>query len=293
MILITHWDVDGVLCLYLFYKKFGDIFKVYFSGPRIINKTLAKLVYEGKNNEELYIADISPNQEGIFLASCFKKATWIDHHFVDSFEKTSRVNIYILNEKSAAAVVAKYFNLEDPIVKIADNIDSNNIKEEIERDFRDLISAIRFYNPKTYPIFFISIAKELYLGEKIEKIIEKRDYILKKFREYIKDKEDEVILSTKIHNFKNNKILIVEIEDNIPSFAILDILNKKIGENLDYVVILYENRGEIRTTTNKNVLEIAKYLGGGGHLYAAGFQFDSKEKVIEKIKEFFINNNSK
>ncbi|MEM1782451.1 MAG: DHHA1 domain-containing protein [Nanopusillaceae archaeon] len=291
MILITHWDADGIFCLYLFYKKFGDTFKVYFSGPRTINKTLAKLIFEGKNDEDLYITDIALNQEGIFLSSCFKKAFWIDHHHSNDFEKTSRINLYILNEKSAARVVSKFLNLEDSLVEIADNIDSNNIEKEIERDFRDLISAIRFYNPKTYPIFFISIAKELYLGEKIEKIIEKRAEILKRFRNFLKEKEDKIILSSKIYNFNNAKVLIVDLDDNIPSFTILDILKKRIKENLDYVIILYENRGEVRTTTGKKVIDLAKYLGGGGHIYAAGFQFDNKERVIEKIKEFFVNNN--
>ncbi|MEM4571119.1 MAG: DHHA1 domain-containing protein [Nanopusillaceae archaeon] len=291
MILITHWDADGIFCLYLFYKKFGDTFKVYFSGPRTINKTLAKLIFEGKNDEDLYITDIALNQEGIFLSSCFKKAFWIDHHHSNDFEKTSRINLYILNEKSAARVVSKFLNLEDSLVEIADNIDSNNIEKEIERDFRDLISAIRFYNPKTYPIFFISIAKELYLGEKIEKIIEKRAKVLKRFRNFLKEKEDKIILSSKIYNFNNAKVLIVDLDDNIPSFTILDILKKRIKENLDYVIILYENRGEVRTTTGKKVIDLAKYLGGGGHIYAAGFQFDNKERVIEKIKEFFVNNN--
>jgi len=285
MILITHWDADGIFCLYLFYKKFGDKFMVYFSGPRSITKTLAKLIYDGKNNEEIYIADIAPNQDAIYLSACFTKAHWIDHHEIDNFEIPSKVEVYIKKYKSAARVVAEYLGLDDFYLDFIDDIDSNDIKSELERDFRDLLTAIRFFNPKTYSIYFSNIAKELYLGFRIEEIIEKRRDILNRYRNYLKEKEDYIILSTKLLNINGVKVFIVDMEYNIPSFNVIEVLQKRLGKDLDYIFILYDNRGEIRTTNNKNVLEIAKCLGGGGHLYAAGFQYENKDIAIKKIKE--------
>jgi len=285
MILITHWDADGIFCLYLFYKKFGDKFTVYFSGPRSINRTLAKFIYDNKNNDEIYIADIAPNQNAIYLSACFNKAHWIDHHQNDNFEIPPNVEVYIKKYKSAARVVAEYFGLDDVYLDFIDDIDSNDIKSELERDFRDMITGIRFFNPKTYPIYFSNIAKELYLGFRIEEIIEKRRDILNRYRNYLKEKEDYIILSTRVLDIYGKKVFIVDMEYNIPSFNVLDVLQKRLGKNLDYVFILYENRGEIRTTTGKNVLEIARCLGGGGHLYAAGFQYENKDIAVKRIKE--------
>ncbi|RDD52316.1 hypothetical protein BA065_02390 [Nanoarchaeota archaeon NZ13-N] len=285
MILVTHWDIDGIFCLYLFYKRFGDRFKVYFSGPRSINRVLSKLIYEGKNNEELFITDIATNQVSLYLSACFNGAHWIDHHEIDSFDVPKGVEIFIKRYKSAARCVADYFNLEDNYLDIADDIDSNNIRSDLERDLRDLVTAIRYFNPKTYPIYFENIAKELNSGIPIENIIEKRKKILKDYREYLKKKEDYIILSTKIFNLSGRKVFIVEMEYDIPSYNIIEILQKRLGGNIDYIVILYGNRGEIRTTTEKNVLGIAKCLGGGGHRYAAGFQYDNKDLIVEKIKE--------
>ena len=288
MILITHWDVDGIFCVYLFYKKFGNNFKVIFSGPRAINKTLAKLIYEGKNDEVLYITDIAPNQVAIYLSACFKEAYWIDHHINNEFYIPPKVTLYIKSYKSAARCVAEYFDISDEYLELVDAIDSNDIKSQLERDLRDLIVAIRFFNSKTYSIYFINIAREMYEGAKIADIIGRRRELLRRFREYLRKKEDNIILSTRILEVLGRKVFIVDLEDNIPSFNVIEVLQRKIGEQMDYIIILYKGRGEIRTTTGKNVLKIAKCLGGGGHLYAAGFQFLNKDAILTKIKECLI-----
>ena len=147
MIAITHWDVDGIACLSILYKKFGDKFKVYFSSPRLINNTLIKVIENNDKEEELYITDIAPNQESIYLSSYFKKVYWIDHHEKNFNEITPRVNVYIKNYKSAARVLSEYLNVEFKYLDIIDDIDSGEIKNDIERNFVDYIVSIRhFYN---------------------------------------------------------------------------------------------------------------------------------------------------
>lgn len=291
MILISHWDPDGILCISLFYKKFGKDIKVYFSGPRLIEKTLIKVIGESNKSEEIFITDIAPTQEAIYLSSYFKKAIWIDHHVWDKLELTSKIEVYRKGYKSAARVVSEFLNIESKYLDFIDDIDSNNIRNQLERDFRDLIAGIKFFYPKSYNVWFLDIAKKLSEEKDIESMIKEYETILLNFRNILEKHEDKIILNTKIEKIDNTEIFFVYCDINIPAFYVVETLQKRIKKDLDYVFILYENKGEIRTTTNKNVLEIAKELDGGGHIYAAGFQYSSEENLIEKIKEIFKRKN--
>jgi len=281
MIAITHWDVDGIACLSILYKKFGDKFKVYFSSPRLINNTLIKVIENNDKEEELYISDIATNQEAIYLSSYFKKVYWIDHHEKNFNEITSRVNVYIKNYKSAARVLSEYLNLEFKYLDIIDDIDSGEIKNDIERNFVDYIVSIRHFYPKSYDLYFISIAKNI-LNKDIKEII---DYdIIKRFRKELNEIYRNLDKNITIINNKY-KIYIIKLDKNIPSNYILEYIKEKIRDNPDFIITLYEKskRGEIRTLNNKDVIKIAKLLKGGGHKYAAGFTFNNEKEVYEKI----------
>ena len=281
MIAITHWDIDGIACLSILYKKFGDKFKVYFSSPRLINNTLIKVIENNDKEEELYITDIATNQEAIYLSSYFKKVYWIDHHEKNFNEITSRVNVYIKNYKSAARVLSEYLNVEFKYLDIIDDIDSGEIKNDIERDFADYIVSIRYFYPKSYNLYFISMAKNL-LNKDIKEII---DYnIIKRFRKELNEIYKNLDKNITIIN-KKYKIYIIKLDKNIPSNYILEYIKEKIRDNPDFIITLYEKskRGEIRTLNNKDVSEIAKLLNGGGHKYAAGFIFNNEKEVYEKI----------
>ena len=281
MIAIIHWDVDGIACLSILYKKFGDKFKVYFSSPRLINNTLIKVIENNDKEEELYISDIATNQESIYLSSYFKKVYWIDHHEKNFNEITSRVNVYIKNYKSAARVLSEYLNVEFKYLDIIDDIDSGEIKNDIERNFVDYIVSIRYFYPKSYDLYFVSIAKNI-LNKDIKEII---DYdIIKRFRKELNEIYKNLDKNITIIN-KKYKIYIIKLDKNIPSNYILEYIKEKIRDNPDFIITLYEKskRGEIRTLNNKDVIKIAKLLNGGGHKYAAGFTFNNEKEVYEKI----------
>jgi len=281
MIAIIHWDVDGIACLSILYKKFGDKFKVYFSSPRLINNTLIKVIENNDKEEELYITDIATNQEAIYLSSYFKKVYWIDHHEKNFNEITSRVNVYIKNYKSAARVLSEYLNVEFKYLDIIDDIDSGEIKNDIERNFVDYIVSIRYFYPKSYDLYFISIGKNI-LNKDIKEII---DYdIIKRFRKELNEIYKNLDKNITIIN-KEYKIYIIKLDKNIPSNYILEYIKEKIRDNPDFIITLYEKskRGEIRTLNNKDVIKIAKLLNGGGHKYAAGFTFNNEKEVYEKI----------
>ena len=281
MIAITHWDIDGIACLSILYKKFGDKFKVYFSSPRLINNTLIRVIENNDKEEELYISDIATNQEAIYLSSYFKKVYWIDHHEKNFNEITSRVNIYIKNYKSAARVLSEYLNVEFKYLDIIDDIDSGEIKNGIEKDFVDYIVSIRYFYPRSYDLYFISIAKNL-LNKDIKEII---DYnVIKRFRKELNEIYKNLDKNITIIN-KKYKIYIIKLDKNIPSNYILEYIKEKIRDNPDFIITLYEKskRGEIRTLNNKDVSKLAKLLNGGGHKYAAGFTFNNEKEVYEKI----------
>ncbi len=286
-ILVTHWDTDGIFCLYLFYKKFGEDIKVYFSGPRKIETTLLKIIKENDKEEALYITDIAATQEAIYLSSYFKSVIWIDHHVWNDMEFTSRVKIYVKSYKSAARVVAEYFGIEDPYLDFVDHIDSNQIENDIERDFRDLVVAIRNEYPKSYEVWFKDIAKKLYNGKSPNDIIKEYKSLLSRFREFLRKVEDTVVLNTKLVKVGNSEFFIVNTQYNVPSFYIVEILQKRLKPELDYIIILYGDRAEIRTTNNKNVLTIAKIFGGGGHEFAAGFMIQNEDELIKKLRDIF------
>ncbi|MGC9133043.1 MAG: hypothetical protein ACP5GJ_01390 [Nanopusillaceae archaeon] len=286
MISITHWDIDGIGCLSLLYKKFGDNFKVYFSSPRLINKTLLKVIENNDKNEELYITDIAINQEAIYLSSYFKKVYWIDHHETEYNELTSRIYVYIKKYKSATRVLSEFLNIEIPFLDIIDDIDSGEIKNDLEKDLLDMIVGIRYFYPKTFEIYFISIAKKL-LNNNIKNII---DYeIIRKFRKKLNEIFLNLDKNIRIISGKY-KIYLIKMNENIPSNYILEYIKNNLRDNPDFVITLYEKskRGEIRTLNNKDVNIIAKELNAKGHKFAAGFSYENENIIYDKIVKINI-----
>lgn len=288
MINITHWDPDGVFCSYLLMKKFGDKFKIYYSSPQTLIKDLLNIIRDNDKEEIVYVTDIPINQEAIFLLSYFSKVYVIDHHKIENnFELTSRVNIYVKEYKSASRVLAEYLNIKSDLLDIIDDIDSNDIKNDLERDFRDIFSAIRYNYKKDFQIHFTKISRDLYLYENIGKIVSSYQDLLNKFRKKIEEIEKKIDTMSELIYLNNIKVLFVYLDEGIPSSFFLDRIKNLYG-NLDYIIFIYRNskKGEIRTLNNKNVLELAKYLGGGGHFYAGGFRYENEEDVKRKIRDF-------
>ncbi len=286
MINITHGDADGIGCLSLLYKKFGDKFKVYFSSPKLINRHLLRIIENNDKNDTVYITDIAINQEAIYLASYFKEVYWIDHHETNYEELTKRVKVYIKKESSATKVLSEYLDVKADYIDIIDKIDSNKIESDIEKNFRDLISAIRYFHPKSFDIYFISIAKSLARGYDIAKIINSNIELLQNFKKEIEKIFRDV--DKRMYTI-NNKVAIISSDTNIPSSYYLEYIKRKLNVNYDYIIILYtkNKRAEIRTLNNKNVLDIAKMFNGGGHEYAAGFSYDNESEVIKKLELLF------
>ncbi len=81
------------------------------------------------------------------------------------------------------------------------------------------------------------------------------------------------------------KIYLVKMEENIPSYYVLEYIKNSLKDNPDFIITLYEKskRGEIRTLNNRDVNMIAKELNGKGHKFAAGFSYDNENIIYDKI----------
>ena len=268
---VFHHDADGVACLSLLLKK-EKIDRIFFSSPGRLFKTLCKIALEMDQKDRIYICDLSANQESIYVSATFKEAIWIDHHVWENLEIPKNVKVYVKHYNSAAKVLAEYLGLEDEIVDIVEQVDSNNIQTEEARMFRELIGMIKWkFKANQYP-YLIEIAKEI--AEKgIKEVINKYKELIDEYIKWLNSNILHILLNCKFYEKDKNKVLIVRLKEQIPSYFVTEVINNKVEDKFDYIFIVYEGqttRIEIRTQTGKNCYEIAKKLGGGGHYIAAG-----------------------
>ncbi len=293
MIVITHHDADGTISLALLFRKV-DVEKVYFTSPANLLRTLGRVLYEQGEEKEIIITDLSGNQKHVNVASVFKKVIWLDHHVWENVNTPNNVEIYVKPYNSAVKVVAEYFNLNDDIsrelVKIAEEIDSNNLKSEKAYFLRDLIAAFKWKYQRSHYEYLYLLAKEL--SDLGLKALDKEQYkeLVKEYRSWLQSKILDIILRSRPYEVSGNKVLIIRLNESIPTFFVYEVISNRIEDKFDYIFVVYENpkgtRIEIRTQTGKEVLPIARKLGGGGHKYAAGVTLRRKvkdEEILEAI----------
>ncbi|MEM5815184.1 MAG: DHHA1 domain-containing protein [Candidatus Aenigmatarchaeota archaeon] len=278
--LVTHLDADGIISASLFLKIKPNV-NIYFSSHSLLLKSLCSLLI--KDFPQVTILDISPTQKTLFLSSIFDKAIWIDHHVWEKLEIPKNVEIFNENLKSTASLVAKIFEINDEITKIADEIDTNEVKSEEAEFFRDLISTIKWKYKSWQILKFRQIIKFL-VYKNIEELIKKEDNVkdVTEFRNWVKEKIEEILDKIIISQVKNKKIILVESYNNVPVYSIFNELKER--EKFDILAVFYRKvnykekkistKIEFRTSNNFNVLLIAKYFGGGGHKFASGCFLD-------------------
>ncbi|MEM4083866.1 MAG: hypothetical protein QW752_02320, partial [Thermoplasmata archaeon] len=140
---ITHFDSDGIISAYLINKYVERTKRVMFSNANKIKDTIARSLIEEWEIEKLYILDISGNEKAFRVASVYNNVIWIDHHEWTVECKYKNIEITLSNDFSAASVISKKYGISDRLVEIADHLDQNTPKNEVEEGFRDLISSIR------------------------------------------------------------------------------------------------------------------------------------------------------
>jgi oligoribonuclease NrnB/cAMP/cGMP phosphodiesterase (DHH superfamily) len=292
-VIISHADADGIISA-SFILKYKPKAYLHFSSPSILHKTLCKIL--DLDPETLYILDISANTKSAVIASLFKKVIWIDHHLWENFDIPKNVEVFVEEAESTAKIVAKVLKIDTHLVRMANEIDTNSIKSEESKFFRDLISAIKWKYNKLQIIKFRQISKILaFKGlEELEKDLENTK-IIEEHLNWLNSLTPEIIEKTQEFEVNGKKVLIFETNKSLPVYFIYEKLNE--AKNFDILCVFYRKvdmkrkipvtKIELRSK-NDDLLKVARYFNGGGHRLACGAtlpRYLSVDEFLQKLKE--------
>ncbi len=288
--IITHLDSDGILSLAL-YLKVKEEKRIYFSFPAKLKDTIA-LSFVGRNEfKELTVLDIAPNQIAIKLASIYDKVLWLDHHEKREIEVPENVNLIVKNYPSCASLVNEYFNLnEEKIVEIANQIDTNNVKDDYAKDFRIYVSAIRYKFSN-----FLLYSKLKLLAKKIAN--DNFDFIYNEIdKATVEEYKEFVKKSLNLLNYEEiegkYKIIVIDGIKGLPTYEIYE----KFKDKGDLILVFYKNRLGYKIEFRSEKVDcnkLASLFSGGGHKKASGALCKEKGEAINKIIKFLEEQNSK
>ncbi len=273
-LILTHNDPDGVISAALLLRKFPD-FEVEFTVPSQLKSKLASYVNKVNEREHLIISDLAGDQDSLYLAAIWKKVNWFDHHQWGEIEEIpKRVKLVVELKPSAAQVIADKLGFtNDPLVKIANELDTNQIESEEAQALRFLLAEWRRnFDMDVYHLKLAKFAREL--AEKgLEALSNYKEQIERFRKEYERKVSSyvEKIRGLKVKEIEGKKVLFVEVND-IP-FIVSDAL-EKVHSDIDIIVYIRKKkhgyRYELRSQTGFPVIYICKALGGGGHKVACG-----------------------
>lgn len=289
--IISHWDADGIICVSLIYKKFGENFYTLFTSPFLLKSALTRIIMRNENLEELFIFDLSGDKITLSLANCFKKCIWIDHHLWDIKSFPKNVKVKVKKEKSCAKVVADYFDINSEFVDIADQIDSNEVKSRVANLLRDYVSAVKWKyvgSSLTINNLFRQLAK-IITGNEIEIFINspRVQNLVRSYLKNIEKIENELFDYITVHEINKLKVCFVDLKKFIPAYRVFNFIKINLETDFDLVAIIYRKNSrtkiEFRTMKNLDVHRIANFLGGGGHKRASGVSLNREMKIDELI----------
>ena len=286
---MTHMDADGIISLTLFLKKIGGAkIRAYFTSPVQLRDTICHSVINKRSLGELYIFDIAGENRAIFAAAIYDRVVWMDHHDWEPDATISHVKIIIdKNARSAAHVVAWYFDIDSPLVELANQIDTNSVESEEAEKIRLIIGALRWkYSGFELNKNLYRFSREL-MNEDFS-ILSTYDDIVSQYKDWIEKVKIRVGKETKYFKVKNMKIAIFETMESVPVYLV----GNEIPDDVDILVVMLHHstprtnitKLEFRTHTDKDVLKIAKFYGGGGHKKASGASVGDIVTIPEVLK---------
>jgi oligoribonuclease NrnB/cAMP/cGMP phosphodiesterase (DHH superfamily) len=330
---ISHLDVDGVLCVAALIKMLNSTQKdekideeenklrIFFTSPTKVFSTLAKSVPElSKISDDefqigkLYICDLSVNRDTVLGATIYNDLKWFDHHEVDSSEQPESEieNSELIIDplaNSTTSIICNYFKIDDELGKIADEVDTNQIESEEAKRINEIIGALKlkYTGTKLKRLLFDFAYK---MAEDISVINdEKYDTIIQEYKKWLDDCNKYASERIQITSINDHKVGIIETENVAPVFSIYNELKNHPEAPLDILIIMIHKyfkigkdrnnklknkrftKLEFRTYTDKDILELAKLFGGGGHKYASGATVMDgldKEELLKNIESYYF-----
>jgi oligoribonuclease NrnB/cAMP/cGMP phosphodiesterase (DHH superfamily) len=294
--------------------------RMFFSSPPKIFSTLSKSVPDLNKIDDsdfaigqLYICDLSLHRDTLLGSTIYDSIKWFDHHEINPAEQyDSEIdNLELVIDptaNSSTAVICEYFKIDSEFSSIADEVDAIDVKTDAAKRLHDLIGAIKLKNSGS------KLQKAL--NELAQQIAEDFNVINDEIHnplieEYTKWVEEfDTILDTNLQSneITGHKIGILEVENAAPVYSIYNKLKKHPEGPFDVIAVMihkyyrlgkdknnkFKNKKytkiEFRTHTGKEIIELAKQLGGGGHKFASGTTihdgFD-KEELIKTLESYF------
>ncbi len=269
-VLITHTDLDGIASGALILKKVGNINRVYFTQPQHLHSKLSSV----PNGSEVYITDLGVNGSTLGriltevrrIISSGGKVLWFDHHVWDlkHVEELSNAGVKLFIDRSTCGtgVVAKYLNVSDSeeLVKVVCSADL-----WLMNDWRSNFLT-RYVGFKGGSSWKLKIMHELtgFNGEISKHIMEVVENVMdKELKIYSK-----ALKKARLRTYNNVRIVfyLKDDEEHLTSYLANLLLSKY---SADIAVICRRGSVSFRSKSY-NVRELAKALGGGGHVKAAG-----------------------
>jgi len=287
-LLLTHNDPDGVLSAALVLRKFKDL-EIDFTVPKQLNSKLASFVNKYDNRELLIITDLGGNQDSLYLSAIWKKVYWLDHHDWTWEEIPKRVTLVVKKYPSATQLVNEFFNIGDnKIVKIANELDTNNVKSEEAKKLRALLYGWRKdFDMDIYHLKIAKLAREI--AEEGLNALNKYEEIIKLYDKQYNEqysKAKNLIETIKPYEIEGYKVYLIETK--IPSYIVSEAIKDK---DWDILIIARPNKNGYRYELRSKefpVINICKALNGGGHKVACGVTSNIKPEEFIKIVERFI-----
>ncbi|MFZ3577385.1 DHH family phosphoesterase [Virgibacillus sp. DJP39] len=292
VMLFSHSDLDGVGCVIVGKKVFGEKLDFQMLGYHQINESVEQFIKNNdyKGYDEVYITDISVSEDVGELLEGIKgeiKVTLIDHH-VDALKlnKYSWSKVITKNEKGKTSGTSLFFNLlkeeysvlnelEEFVEKVRryDSWEWNDIYNDFEakklNDYYYLIGRKRFV--ERYLDFSTPLFNEM------ENLLMEIEY--EKMNDYVKWKLGNV----RIVKFEEKKIGVV-LNEQYPNEVASAILDSKL--HIDLVALVNGVSGGVSLRSKEDGVNlIANQFGGGGHPRASGFGLseDKKKKMINLV----------
>jgi oligoribonuclease NrnB/cAMP/cGMP phosphodiesterase (DHH superfamily) len=317
MLLITHTDLDGVVCAILYKMAFGHESVVEYVNYDKISDTLIRLcasyLEEGKEGVELpekpdtlHITDISPQgdlaPQAIELLDRVSREKRLRVQLFDHHASSRPMNTYDwVHHRLDVCGAKNYFDwlrdekfLGDGGKALNDLVNLTDIRDRwvasdpmFERS-KDLNALLTFFGKEA----FVSRCLEVLPTDVVWAHID----IIKAMRE----KEDDAITKLlevgpviEMQDFEGRNFALLVASGNVSEIC-QRVLQQRAS--IDYVAAILPDVNAVSLRSRDDgpdVAKLANVFGGGGHPHAAGFQMLLRETLLGLIGEMFTCGTSK
>ncbi|MEM3926310.1 MAG: DHHA1 domain-containing protein [Desulfurococcaceae archaeon] len=298
--IITHTDIDGVAAASLYlYLRDPVHYKVYFTEPFLLNKTLNKIM--NRYSEKLVLIDIGINPliyQNIlgYLKTMRERGTdieWYDHHVWEdkwiNEIKAIGVKLSIDRSTCATGVIAEYVT---PLKPILDRVFIDQVVKGVCAG--DLWTFDHWLAP-----YYLRLVRRRDSDEwrkSVLEVIRSGRYWDEKFEEKVAEHVDlelKVLSSNLRYVVRDVDGLRIVIAENIEHLENSFTASYLFGRLDADIVIIASDDGKLSLRSRDfNVRDIALKLGGGGHPHAAGAKIDVpwSTRVFSKLsKKIFLS----